>query len=89
LNPGYPGFSPAFTRRKKALKAKVHAHLNVLENLRINLAQIGSFLLPLCQDLVGFIERNRPLLLLPCVLSQCERIVIDPPAYLKQSCLRL
>jgi hypothetical protein len=36
------------------------------------------------QDLVGFIQGDRPLFLLPGVLSQCERIVIDPPTDLKR-----
>jgi len=57
LEPWVSGVLPCLHPPEEGFEGKVHAHLNVLENLRMNLVQIGSFLLPLCQDLVGFIER--------------------------------
>jgi hypothetical protein len=85
--------SPCLHPPEKRFERKVYAHLNVLENLRINSIQFGPFLLPLGQDLVGLVERDGMLFLFPGILSQCKSIVIDPPTdlkrLLKQSYLRL
>ncbi|MGB3882335.1 MAG: hypothetical protein WBL10_00025, partial [Candidatus Methanoculleus thermohydrogenotrophicum] len=85
--------SPCLHPPEKSFEGKIYAHLNILENLRMNSIQFGPFLLPLCQDLVGLVERDGMLFLFPGILSQCKSIVIDPPTdlkrLLKQSYLRL
>ena len=84
LKPRISGVFPCLHPPEESFEGKIHAHLNILKNLRMNPVQIGSFLFPLGQDLVGFVERDGMLFLFPRALSQCERIVIDPPTYLKR-----
>ncbi len=84
LEPRVAGFLPCFYAPEKRFEGKIHSNLNVLEDLSIDLLQFRPIPLPLCQDLVCLIEGDRTLLLFPGVLSQCERIIIDPPANLKR-----
>ncbi|MBP2147161.1 hypothetical protein J2129_002615 [Methanofollis sp. W23] len=84
FEPWMPGVLPCLHPPEVCFEGKIYAHLNVLENLRMNLIQIRSFLFPLRQDLVRLIKRDGTLFLFLGVLPQCERIVIDPSAYLKR-----
>src|SRR5690606_34418331 len=77
LEPGESRVFPCLHPPEEGFEGKINAHLNILKNLRMNSVQIGSFLFPLGQDLVGFVERDGMLFLFPRALSQCERIVID------------
>jgi len=83
LEPGITGVLSRLYPPEEGFECKINTHLSILKHLRINLLQIGPFTFPLSQDLVCLIQGDRTLVLLPRILPQCKRIVIDPPADLK------
>jgi len=69
-----------FDAPKEGLESQVHPRLNILQYLRVNLAQFRLFHLPAGQELVGFVQRQRLLFLFPGVLARGQCFVIDPTA---------
>lgn len=84
---GCPGFDPA----EEGFEGQVHTLLGILQHLRMHLHQFWFALLPGSQQLMGIIQRERFMFLLPGVLASGQGFVVHPTAYfqrfLKQSTL--
>ena len=73
------GLNPA----KERFVGQINPLLNILQNLRMDVSQfwIGRF--PAGQDLVGIVQCQALLLLLPRLLTQTKRRIVDLPTHFK------
>ncbi len=65
---------------KEMLESQIDALLGLLQRLGESPRQPGIFLFPLSQHLVGIIQRERFLPILPSITANLQRLVVDPTA---------
>lgn len=83
LKAGIAWLFPILAAAKEALEGFVHAALDILDNLRVDNAQRGSFLFPLGKQAMGIVHRHRFLPFLPGIAAIGKRLIVDPLTFLK------
>jgi hypothetical protein len=68
---------------KEPLKSQINPLLNILQDLRMNLTKFRVISFPAGQDLVGIVQCQALLLLLPRLLTQTKRRIVDLPTRFK------
>jgi hypothetical protein len=80
---GIAGLFACFTPAKERLKGQVNAHGNILQDLRMNVAQSCSFLLQRWQCCGLLVVGQRRLPLCPGRFALGKEMVVQPAAFLK------
>lgn len=64
---------------KEGLEGHINPRLHILQDLRKHSSQFGMVLLPEGEQLVGIVQRERFVLVLPGMFARGQRFVVDPP----------
>jgi hypothetical protein len=85
LKAGEPGrFFSSLYPAKEGLKRQINTLLCVLKHLGMRLRQFWLVRFPAGQELIGIVQRERLLFLLPGVLAGCQCLVIHPTARIQR-----